>query len=327
MTDAAARLLELLALLQVPRGWPGGELSERLGVSRRTVRRDVDRLRRLGYPVQADAGRHGAYRLVAGSAMPPLLLDDDEAVAIGVGLRVIASQPIERLEEVSVRALAKLEQVLPGRLARRVRGLGRATVSGADGHAAIDPDTLVAFALGIDARERIRFGYRDRGGTVSRRLVEPHHLVCLRQRWYLVAFDLRRGDWRTFRLDRVEEPNQTATRFEPRRLSPTDPVAFVRERLYELAPTHRGVIVLHAAIADVAPSLPPGAGALTPISARRCRLEVEAETIEWLAILLLRLGRDFTVLEPPELTDRLRGLGDLIARSVCGEDPREGSRP
>lgn len=164
----------------------------------------------------------------------------------------------------------------------------------------------------------MRFAYRDGKGAVSRRLVKPHHLVFLRARWYLVAFDLRREDWRTFRLDRVERPERIATRFEPRRLSPEDPVAFVTDKLYELAPTYRGVITLHASAEEIAPRLGSLARAVTPLSPRRSSLEMETETIEWLAALLLRLGCTFDVYEPVELTEHLREIRDRIDRSVPG---------
>jgi len=187
-TDTPARLLQLLSLLQTPREWPGGELSERLGVSRRTVRRDIDRLRELGYPVQATKGADGGYRLVAGKAMPPLVLDDEEAVAIAVGLRAGAGHAVEGVEEASVRALAKLEQVLPSRLRHRVSTLQAATTALTSGDgASIAPETLTVMASTVAGRERQRFAYRSGDGTPSRRLTEPYRLVSTGRRWYLVA--------------------------------------------------------------------------------------------------------------------------------------------
>lgn len=206
-TDTPARLLQLLSLLQTPREWPGGELSDRLGVSRRTVRRDIDRLRELGYPVQATKGADGGYRLVAGKAMPPLVLDDEEAVAIAVGLRAGAGHALEGVDEASVRALAKLEQVLPARLRHQVATLQAATtpLTSGDGPS-IAPETLTVMASTVAGRERLRFAYRDKDGGESRRLTEPHRLVSTGRRWYLVAYDLDRADWRTFRVDRVSAP-------------------------------------------------------------------------------------------------------------------------
>ncbi|MET9459680.1 YafY family protein, partial [Streptomyces canus] len=197
-TDTPARLLSLLSLLQTPREWPGGELADRLGVSRRTVRRDIDRLRELGYPVQATKGSDGGYRLVAGKAMPPLVLDDEEAVAIAVGLRAGAGHAVEGMDEASVRALAKLEQVLPSRLRHRVSTFQAATtpLTSGDG-ASIATETLTVMASTVAGHERLRFAYRAKDGAESRRVVEPYRLVSTGRRWYLVAYDLDRGDWRT----------------------------------------------------------------------------------------------------------------------------------
>ncbi|MEE1739078.1 transcriptional regulator [Streptomyces sp. BE147] len=223
MTDTSARLLNLLSLLQTPREWPGSELAERLDVSARTIRRDIDRLRELGYPVEASRGSVGGYRLVAGAAMPPLLLDDEEAVAIAVGLRAGAGHAIEGVDEASVRALAKLEQVLPARLRHRVSALQHATVPLTRGDGSlIDPQTLTTLASAATGQERLRFTYRKGDGTETKRQVEPYRLVSTGRRWYLVAYDLQREDWRTFRVDRVSEPFATGARFVPRPLPGED---------------------------------------------------------------------------------------------------------
>ncbi|MFI8435230.1 helix-turn-helix transcriptional regulator [Streptomyces sp. NPDC079020] len=223
MTDTPARLLNLLSLLQTPREWPGSELAERLDVSPRTIRRDIDRLRDLGYPVEASRGSVGGYRLVAGAAMPPLLLDDEEAVAIAVGLRAGAGHAIEGVDEASVRALAKLEQVLPSRLRHRVSALQHATVPLTRGDGSlIDPHTLTTLASAATGQERLRFTYRKGDGTETKRQVEPYRLVSTGRRWYLVAYDLQREDWRTFRVDRVSEPFATGARFVPRPLPGED---------------------------------------------------------------------------------------------------------
>ncbi|MFD9422403.1 MULTISPECIES: YafY family protein [unclassified Streptomyces] len=223
MTDTPARLLNLLSLLQTPREWPGSELAQRLDVSARTIRRDIDRLRDLGYPVEATRGSIGGYRLVAGAAMPPLLLDDEEAVAIAVGLRAGAGHAIEGVDEASVRALAKLEQVLPSRLRHRVSSLQHATVPLTRGDGSrIDPQTLTTLASAATGQERLRFTYRTGDGTETKRQVEPYRLVSTGQRWYLVAYDLLREDWRTFRVDRVSEPFATGARFTARPLPDGD---------------------------------------------------------------------------------------------------------
>ena len=216
MTTTSSRLLDLLALLQARRGWSGAELADRLEVSRRTIRRDVDRLRELGYPVESLAGPAGGYRLRAGTAMPPLLLDDEEAIAIAVGLSTAARASVTGIEETAVRALVKLEQVLPAHLRRRVRALGSATVALPVGGPTVDPQHLTVIAAACRDSERLRFAYRSREGANSRREVEPHSLVNVGRRWYLVAWDRQREDWRTFRVDRLARPAPSGARFTPR---------------------------------------------------------------------------------------------------------------
>src|ERR671910_579198 len=206
MTETSSRLLTLLSLLQGRRDWPGSELAERLEVSRRTIRRDIERLRALGYPVESLTGPAGGYRLRAGTAMPPLLLDDEEAIAIAVGLRTAARASVTGIDETAVRALVKLEQVLPAHLRRRVSALGSATITPPAGGPTVDPQHLTVIAAACRDSECLRFGYRRRDGTDSRREVEPHSLVNLGRRWYLVAWDVRREDWPSFRVDRLARP-------------------------------------------------------------------------------------------------------------------------
>ena len=227
MTETSGRLLKLLSLLQARRDWPGNELAQRLGVSGRTIRRDVERLRDLGYPVDATTGPAGGYSLHAGTAMPPLLLDDDEAVAIAVGLRTAAGASVTGIEETAIRALVKLEQVLPSHLRRRVNALGSVLATLPASGPTVDPQALTTIATACRDRERLRFAYRSREGEESRRRVEPHSLVNLGRRWYLVAWDCDREGWRTFRLDRLERPAPAGGRFEPRTLPAKDPAAFV----------------------------------------------------------------------------------------------------
>src|SRR5688572_12089081 len=203
MPDASSRLLDLLSLLQARRDWRGAELAERLEVSGRTIRRDVGRLRDLGYPVESLTGPAGGYRLRAGTAMPPLLLDEEEAIAIAVGLRTAARASVTGIEETSIRALVKLEQVLPAHLRRRVAALGSATVAGAVSGPTVDPQHLTTIAAACRDSECVRFDYRSRDGAATRRELEPHSLVNLAQRWYLVGWDRSRADWRTFRVDRI----------------------------------------------------------------------------------------------------------------------------
>jgi predicted DNA-binding transcriptional regulator YafY len=319
MSDTPSRLLRLLSLLQTPREWPGSELAERLQVSPRTVRRDVQRLRDLGYPVQATMGAVGGYRLVAGTAMPPLLLDDEEAVAIAVGLGAAASQAVAGIDKASVRALAKLEQVLPSRLRYRVRTLNAATVPLTWGAPpAVDPGRLTMLAAAIASGERLRFDYRAADGTRSWRLAEPHRLVTAGRRWYLLAYDNDRDDWRTFRVDRVQQPRPTGVRAAPRALPARDAAAYLSAKLAAMAPTYRAVATLHAPAAEVARRLGDRAGDLEPIDERTCRLHSHTDTLEWLALRLAMLGCEFQVHEPPELAEYLRALGGRVTRAAGG---------
>ncbi|MFF3644057.1 helix-turn-helix transcriptional regulator [Streptomyces sp. NPDC002564] len=319
-TDTPARLFQLLSLLQTPREWPGAELSERLGVSRRTVRRDIDRLRDLGYPVRASQGAAGGYRLVAGKAMPPLVLDDEEAVAIAVGLRAGAGHAVEGVEEASVRALAKLEQVLPARLRHRVSALQIATMplTGGDG-ASIAPETLTVMASAAAGHERLRFAYRAGDGTRTRRLTEPYRLVSTGRRWYLVAYDIDREDWRTFRVDRVSEPFATGARFVERELPKGDAAEFLREKVYSGRPSYDVDVSFAAPAAFVAARLPAALGPLEPLGEDSCRLRcVASDSVEWLAIRLAVLDCDFVAHGPEELVQCVRDLGERLTRAAPG---------
>lgn len=316
MSDTPARLLSLLSLLQTPREWPGSELAERLGVSPRTIRRDIERLRDLGYPVQATMGATGGYRLVAGAAMPPLLLDDEEAVAIAVGLRTAAGQAVAGIEEASVRALAKLQQVLPAKLRYRVRALGNATVPLAGSGPTVDPEMLTALSAAMESRERVRFRYRAADGAESDRLVEPNRLVASGRRWYLIAYDTARGDWRIFRVDRMRDLRRTGVRTPPRALPAEDAGTYLTSKLYDRVPTYRAVVTVHAPAAEVAVRLGDGQWDLEPIDDRTCRWHAPADTLEWLAFRLIQLGCEFAVHEPPELIGYLRELGGRINRAV-----------
>lgn len=315
MPDTAARLLSLLSLLQTPREWPGSELATRLGVSLRTIRRDVDRLRDLGYPVQATMGAIGGYRLVAGTAMPPLLLDDEEAVAIAVGLRTAAGHAVAGMDEASVRALAKLERVLPSRLRHRVNALGQATEPLLTWERpTIDPTQLTAVADAITTGERLRFTYRRHDGTAGERLVEPHKLVSAGRRWYLVGYDADRGDWRMFRVDRVTDLRPAGGRFAPRSLPTADAATFVTQKILEIAPVFSATATIHAPYDVVARRL--GSAGLAVVDEGSCRLSGHADTLEWLAWRLLGLGCDFEVHDPPELTAYLRTIGSRATRAA-----------
>ncbi|MDG4826050.1 YafY family protein [Asanoa sp. WMMD1127] len=317
MANTPARLLTLLSLLQTPREWPGGELADRLGVSLRTVRRDVDRLRELGYPVRATMGAVGGYRLVSGKAMPPLLLDDEEAVAIAVGLRSAASHAVTGIDEAAVRALAKLEQVLPARLRHRVGALGRATEPLlAWSPPTVDPARLSDLAAAIGGGDRLRFTYRRHDGADAERHADPHKLVSAGRRWYLVAYDLDRADWRVFRVDRITDVNPTGSRATPRELPAADAAAYVTGKLTEFTPVHRAVATLHAPIERLAGRVGDSPADLTAIDADTCLLRGHSDTLEYLAWRLLTLGCAFEVHEPPELIAYLAEIGDRATHAA-----------
>jgi predicted DNA-binding transcriptional regulator YafY len=317
MTATSGRLLKLLSLLQTRRDWTGDELASRLDVSCRTIRRDVDRLRELGYPVDAVTGPAGGYRLHAGTAMPPLLLDDDEAVAIAVGLRTAARASVTGIEETSVRALVKLEQVLPSHLRRRVNALQTATVTLAtSGGPTVDPETLTAIAGACRDRERLRFAYRGRDAAETRRRVEPHTLVNLGRRWYLVAWDCDREDWRTFRVDRLDRLSPAGSRFEPRALPNDDPAAFVAANLSGAPSRYHARVTLHTPVAELSERALLAGGTVEEIDERTCELRTSDDSLDWLAVRVGMLGVDFEVHEPPELVERLRELAARFGRAA-----------
>ncbi len=316
MTETSSRLLELLALLQARRDWPGVELADRLAVSGRTLRRDVERLRHLGYPVESMTGPAGGYRLRAGTAMPPLLLDDEEAIAIAVGLRTAARASVTGIEETAVRALVKLEQVLPTHLRRRVRALGSATLTLPAGGPTVDPQHLTVIAAACRDSACLRFSYRSRDGTDSRREVEPHTLVNLGRRWYLVAWDRRREDWRTFRVDRLERPASSGVGFTPRKLPAKDAAAYVEQSITAAPNRFEARVTLHAATDEIASRVPAYWGTIEPIDAHTCQYRTGDDNLGWLAVRIAMLGVDFEVHEPPELVEHLRALAERLERAV-----------
>jgi predicted DNA-binding transcriptional regulator YafY len=327
MTTTSSRLLSLLSLLQARRDWPGAELAERLEVSGRTIRRDVERLRALGYPVQALTGPAGGYRLGAGTAMPPLLLDEDEAIAIAVGLRTAARASVTGIEETSIRALVKLEQVLPAHLRRRVAALGSATVAAPPAGPTVDPQHLTTIAAARRDAECLRFDYRSRDGSTSRREVEPHALVNLGRRWYLVAWDRRRDDWRTFRVDRLDRPTATGVRFPPRAIPAEDAVAYVEKSIAGAFSGFEARVTVHTSAEDLAGRVPYLGGTLTPIGPQRCEYRVSDVDLEWLALRIAMLGVDVDVHEPPELIEHLRALARRLRRATVTPNPQRQRLP
>src|SRR3954464_15084906 len=312
----SSRLLTLLSLLQARRDWPGTELADRLEVSGRTIRRDIERLRDLGYPVESMTGPAGGYRLRAGSAMPPLLLDDEESIAIAVGLRTAAGASVSGIEEPAVRALVKLEQVLPKHLRRRVAALGSATVTVPVGGPTVDPQHLSVIAAACRDSECLRFGYRRRDGADSRREVEPHSLVNRGRRWYLVAWDRRRDAWRTFRVDRLARPASAGLRFTPRELPAKDAAAYVRQSIAERPNRFEAVVTLHAGVEGGKSSTPAYWGTIEPIDAHTCRYKTGDDDLSWLALRIAMLGVDFDVQDPPELIEHLRELALRLGRGA-----------
>ena len=316
MSDTASRLLELLSMLQARRDWAGNELADRLEVSGRTVRRDIERLRQLGYPVDSLTGIAGGYRLRAGSAMPPLLLDDEEAIAIAVGLRTAAGASVAGIEEAAVRALVKLDQVLPAHLRRRVRALGSATFTAPVAGPTLDPQHLTEIATACRDHELLRFGYRRRDGTESNREVEPHSLVNRGRRWYLVAWDRRREAWRTFRIDRLSKPASSGMRFMPRELPGADPAQFVARSIAAAPSRFQARVTLHASAQQIKSSVPRSWGTIEAIDSESCEYRASDDDIRWLASRIAMLGVDFEVHEPPELIDQLRTLARRLQRGA-----------
>ena len=316
MTETSSRLLTLLSLLQARRDWPGAELAGRLEVSGRTIRRDVDRLRGLGYPVESLPGPAGGYRLRAGTAMPPLVLDDDEAIAIAVGLRTAAGASVTGIEETSVRALVKLEQVLPAHLRRRVSALGAATTTLPAGGPTVDPQLLTVIAAACRDSECVRFGYRSREGVDSRREVEPHSLVNLGRRWYVLAWDRGRSDWRTFRVDRLSKPAPTGVRFTARKPPAKDAATYVAQSLSAAPHRYEARVTLHAPADAVRGQVPSAWGTIEPIDERSCEYRTGDDDLAWLALRVAMLGVEFEVREPPELVDHLRALARRVERAT-----------
>lgn len=330
MANTSSRALRLLSLLQNHRFWPGAELAERLGVSSRTLRRDVGRLRELGYPVTAHPGVDGGYQLAPGATLPPLVLDDEEAVALAVGLRLATQGGGDlsgTIAEAAARALAKVTQVMPARLRRRAGAVAAMTESAswdtarAGQAAAINPDVLATAALACRDSERIRFGYGAASGMRTERHVEPHRLVALDRRWYLVAYDLTRNDWRSFRLDRVlGVPQQTGARFRTRALPAADAAEFVRRNVTAAPGAWQAEAVVEAPAAAVRERLGRWA-TVTESGPARCLVTIpNPESLDWAVIALGATGAGFRVVSPPELAERIADWGARFTRAVRPPD-------
>lgn len=318
MSTSSARLIQLLELLQSRRAWTGGELATRLGVSARTVRTNVAQLRDLGIPVVASPGRAGGYELGAGSRMAPVLFADDEAIATAVGLATAAGTGIADVEGAAVRALAKLRQVLPDRLQRRVDALEGSIepLRWSPERTTISAEALTVFSQACRDRVQVRFDYLDREGQATQRTVEPHTLVPDGRRWYLVAFDLDRDDWRTFRVDRTTRQRTARRRSAARDLPAADAATYVRQSITHSRPRHQAKLVLQVGIELAAERLGSRLGTLTPLDDDRCRLDAEVEHLDWLAMHLTLHEIDFIVIEPAELRERLTLLAARLNRAA-----------
>ncbi|HET7068456.1 MAG TPA: YafY family protein [Nocardioides sp.] len=320
MARTTERVLHLLGLLQQRPVWTGPELAERLGVTTRSIRRDVERLRALGYPVQAAQGVGGGYQLGRGRGLPPLLLDDAEAVAVAVSLRMAAGGTVSGASEAALRTLAKLDQVMPPRLRSEVRAIHEATQTLDSGQPAVDGDVLLQLARTVRDTVRVRFDYEARDGTPSARTVEPVGLVATGRRWYLMAYDVDRDDWRTFRLDRMTRVQATTWRFAQR--VHEDPAAYVQRAVASAAYRFPARVVVHAPLKEVAERTSVRSVVLTPVDDSTTLLEAGGETLYGLAFHLSLLAWEFDVEEPAELRDALAALGGRALRAA-GAAPRE----
>ncbi len=313
--STSTRMLRLLSLLQTHRYWPGSELAGRLDVSPRTLRRDIDRLRELGYDVDAARGVAGGYQLRAGAALPPLLLEDEEAVAIAVALQTAASGAVAGLEETSLQALTKVAALMPPRLRRRIDAL-RSQTDGVPWRSGevIDADVLTVLAQACRDDELLTFGYVARDSAPTQRRVEPHRLVSLGRRWYLVAYDRDRQDWRSFRVDRISDPVATGQRFRPRELPAEDAPTFVRAGIMAVGQRYVVRVLLTASTADVEPSV--GRWATVEPAGTGCVMTMQTDTLDWPLMVLAHLDSEFTVESPPELVELVASAADRFARSA-----------
>jgi predicted DNA-binding transcriptional regulator YafY len=309
MAETLARVLQLLGLLQSRPVWTGPELAARLGVTVRSVRRDVGRLRELGYPVQASKGTGGGYQLGAGRALPPLLLDPEEAVAVAVCLRLAAGGTVTGVGEAALRTLAKLDQVLPGRLRAQVTAVHEAMETLDSRVEGIDPDVLLTLARASRDHHRVRFRYAARDGDATDRQVEPYRMVATGRRWYLMAWDVARDDWRTFRLDRMTSLTPTTWAFTPREAP--DARDYVSRSVTQSPYRHVAKVRYEAPAAHVADFVPVTVATVEPLGDDACLLTAGADHLDYLAVHLAKVGADFTVLEPAELRTV---MSDLAAR-------------
>jgi predicted DNA-binding transcriptional regulator YafY len=315
MSETTGRVLQLLGLLQSRRVWSGEELAERLGVTTRSVRRDVDRLRELGYPVHGSKGHGGGYQLGAGAALPPLLLDPEEAVAVAVCLRLAAGGSVTGVGDAALRALSKLDQVLPARLRSQVGAVQHATVTlTSDRLEAVDPDVLMTLARACRDHEHVTAGYVDRDGAVSRRRLEPYQLVTTGRRWYLMAYDRDRLDWRSLRLDRMDDVRAVGTTFQPRQAP--DAAEYVR-RSISASPYRYVARVRYLASKElVEQHFSPSSATVEVDGPDACVVTTGADDAERMALYLALVGCDFEILDPPDVVDGAVHAADRLRRAA-----------
>jgi predicted DNA-binding transcriptional regulator YafY len=317
-----ARVLRLLTLLQRRLSWTAAELAAELAVTERSVRRDVERLRSLGYPVRATAGVGGGYQLGAGTRLPPLLLDDEEAIATAVSLRLAAGGTVAGAEEAALRTLAKLDQVMPPRLRAEVRAIHGATDTLTGPGITVDAELLVILARACRDAVRVRFHYARQDDDGQVRTVEPVRMVATGRRWYLLAWDVDRDGWRTFRLDRMREATATTWRFPPR--EHPDPAAYVQRSVVAAPYCYVARVRVHAEADRVRELMPPSVGRVEPDRDGWCLLTVGADDPDWLAMHVARMGFDVEVLEPPEVLEAAARLARRLARIAGAGLTREG---
>ncbi|MFJ6854530.1 helix-turn-helix transcriptional regulator [Streptomyces sp. NPDC091271] len=320
------RVLTLLGLLQQRHVWTGPELADRLGVTPRTVRRDVERLRKLGYPVHADLGVGGGYRLGPGQDLPPLLLDDEEAIATAVSLLAGAGGAVGGAGDAALRALTKLDRVLPTRLRHEVRALSGSVEFFDGGRVPVDPGALMTLAGACRDVVEAGFGYPSGSGGVRRRRVEPYRLVASDRRWYLLAYDLDRDDWRSFRVDRMTEVSARTWRFAPR--AAPDAATYVQEGVASRVYAHQARFLVHAPAGTVRAQIPASAAVVRPREKERCEVLCGADDLDFVLMRVLLLGHGFEVLDPPELAGRCHALAERLLsagtkESVVAPDTEE----
>ncbi|MCM6777319.1 YafY family transcriptional regulator [Nocardia sp. CDC159] len=318
MSDVTHRMLELLAYLQTGRRFSGAELAERLGASPRTVRRDIERLREYGYPVTTQPGPGGFYRLSAGATLPPMVFDDDEAIATIVGLGILAAADTPGIGGAADRAFGKIDQLLPKRLRARataLRGTLEATTLAAP---PIDPEVLARLAAAAARHEHVTFTYTARGGDTTRRRVEPYRQVYRHLRWYLLAWDVDRADWRTFRLDRIDEITVVGTTFQPRPLPAESGAAYLHAA--QTAPRHRAVVTVEARADAVADALKFQECVVEPIGPDRCSVTTWVDSFEWLLVNLALLDADFVIERPAAFRERCRTVAARLHRAAGRPD-------